>query len=231
MNWSEQRRREDATKAAAFTLVELLVTLTVVGILLALLLPAVTRSKAKAKEAVCTGNLRQVYSALHLYLGDNGGRFPAGFLWSGRFATNWNSNEFIGGRDGRDTNCPPARLRPLFPYMGASEAFRCPFDVGYDVVTKGVPTDTPCFMNRPEGLTAIAIALIFFVCTGIAREDQDPPTEWLTASVVRECHHLFSSMGMCKSSTVPFPTAELRQEWNGGNGSHKRTQVTNKSIG
>ena len=136
MNRREQRRREDA-KTAAFTLAELLVTITVVGILLALLLPTVTRSRAKVKEAVCTGNLRQVYSALHLYTADNGGRFPAGFLWSGRIATAWNSKEFIGGREGRDTNCPPARVRPLFPYLGASDVFKCPFDVGYNVVTKG----------------------------------------------------------------------------------------------
>src|SRR5215831_3591063 len=117
MNRREERSGEDANKAVAFTLVELLVTLAVVGILVALLLPALTRSQAKAREAVCISNLRQVYSGLHLYTADNQGRFPAGFLWSGRIATVWNSNEFLGGRSGRDTNCPPARVRPLFLYL------------------------------------------------------------------------------------------------------------------
>jgi len=121
----------------AFTLVELLATLAVVAILAALLSPSVGRSKAKAKEALCTSNLEQLYSGIHLYVLDNAGRFPAGFMWSGRFAKIWNSKEFIGGRDGRDTNTPPARARPLFPYLGPSEVFRCPADVGIDEMTKG----------------------------------------------------------------------------------------------
>ena len=125
------------SRRTAFTLVELLVTLAVVGVLLALLLPALTRAKAKAKEALCTNNLRQINSGIHLYLADNGGRFPAGFRWAGGLASVWNSNEFIGGRDGRDTNFPPARVRPLYPYLGASEVFRCPADVGFDDKTKG----------------------------------------------------------------------------------------------
>jgi type II secretory pathway pseudopilin PulG len=138
---SGQAKRPQAipseNQSLAFTLVELVVTVAVVAILVALLLPAVARSKAKAKETLCTSNLRQIYSGLHLYLPDNGGRFPAGFLWPGPIAQVWNSKEFIGGRDGRDTNAPPGRLRPLFPYLGPSAVFRCPADVGYDEVTKG----------------------------------------------------------------------------------------------
>jgi prepilin-type N-terminal cleavage/methylation domain-containing protein len=124
----------------AFTLVELLVTLTVIGVLAALLLPELSRAKAKAKETLCSSNLQQLYSGLHLYLGDNAGRFPAGFLWHGQVAEVWNSNEFVGGKNGRDTNAPPARVRPLFPYLGPSEVFKCPADVGYDVISKdGLP--------------------------------------------------------------------------------------------
>ncbi len=127
----------DARVQAAFNLVELLVTLATVGVLVALLLPAMARSKARAKEAVCAGNLKQVYLGLQLYLPDNGSRFPAGFLWPGRVAQVWSSKEFLGGQNGHDTNAPPARVRPLFPYLGASVVFRCPADVGYDSVTKG----------------------------------------------------------------------------------------------
>src|SRR6266853_1872549 len=103
------KRAFSQSQQAAFTSVELLTSVAVVAVLVALLFPTVARSRAKAKEAVCTSNLKQIYSGLHLYLSDNGGRFPAGFLWSGRVAKVWNSKELICWRDVRDTNAPPGR--------------------------------------------------------------------------------------------------------------------------
>ena len=44
----------------AFTLVELLVLVTIIGVLLALLLPGLARSKAKARQTQCIANLRQL---------------------------------------------------------------------------------------------------------------------------------------------------------------------------
>ena len=52
----------------AFTLVELLVVLAVIGVLAALLLPALTRSQAAAKRMQCVGNLRQLGVAGRLYI-------------------------------------------------------------------------------------------------------------------------------------------------------------------
>src|SRR6266850_770696 len=128
---------------AAFSLVELLVVLVVVGVLAALLLPAVTRSKNKAKETQCVSNLKQIYVGFLMYPPDNSGRCPAGFLWQERV---WTSADFIGGKDGRDTNAPPTRVRPLFPYLGASEVFRCPADVGIELTNQGgVLMEPSCF--------------------------------------------------------------------------------------
>ena len=64
----------------AFTLVEMLVIIAIIGILSALLLPVLARSKASARCAVCQGNLRQLGLAVELYWGDNAGNgFP---LWT-----------------------------------------------------------------------------------------------------------------------------------------------------
>ena len=52
----------------AFTIVELLVVITIIGILAALLLPTLSRAKAKAQTVVCMNNLKQLTIAFHHYV-------------------------------------------------------------------------------------------------------------------------------------------------------------------
>jgi prepilin-type N-terminal cleavage/methylation domain-containing protein/prepilin-type processing-associated H-X9-DG protein len=62
-----------------FTLIELLAVVAIIGILAAILLPALARSRETARRASCLANLSQLGLAFHLYAQENDGELP----WSG----------------------------------------------------------------------------------------------------------------------------------------------------
>ncbi len=64
-------------RRVGFTLVELLVVIAIIAILMALLMPAISRAKMKANQTSCLNNMRQLTLAATMYANDYNEEFPA----------------------------------------------------------------------------------------------------------------------------------------------------------
>ncbi|MCX7598815.1 MAG: DUF1559 domain-containing protein [Armatimonadetes bacterium] len=69
-----------------FTLIELLVVIAIIAILASILFPVFSRARAKARQAACMNNLKQLGTAFHMYCQDYDELLPSWCFWAGAFS-------------------------------------------------------------------------------------------------------------------------------------------------
>lgn len=135
-----------------FTLVELLVVVSIIGILTSLLLPSLSNAREKTKKAVCVSNLKQIGVAVQLYLTSNEDYFPP--MQTGVHKYGWL------GKKGTGTDfdlSPKQRLLNMYlvdwPADDSAEVevAKCPSDTAlYDGTGSSYPANTSG--NMPKTL-------------------------------------------------------------------------------
>jgi prepilin-type N-terminal cleavage/methylation domain-containing protein/prepilin-type processing-associated H-X9-DG protein len=128
--WSTESPRH------AFTLIELLVVIVIIGSLAGILLPALSRAKAKAHGIFCLNNTRQLTLAWVMYADDHGGRLAYNLGGDVSRSTvapktplNWVNNLLNWELDSDNTNTATITDASLAAYISkAVNAYKCPAD-------------------------------------------------------------------------------------------------------
>src|SRR5215210_6132450 len=128
-------------ECCAFTLVELLVVIAIIGILVALLLPAIQAARESARRSQCINNLKQLGIACHLLV-DTYGYFPSG---------GW-SDHWVGCPDqGAGRNQPGSWAYSLLPFIeetaraDVGKGFKCGDPSSRAAIGNMVAVNVPIF--------------------------------------------------------------------------------------
>ena len=192
-------------------MIELLVSIAVIGILAALLLPAVSRSKLPARSAKCASNLHQFIVAAQLYWDDNSGN---SFAYSGQASSNGTTYWFgwLGAGPEETRPFSPA-AGPLYSYLGAGVDF-CP-SFNYRSSQFKLKALTPTcdyglnlyLSSPPVNIRRLPPARLALLADSAQVNDFQPPAS-ASHPMFEEFYYIDNEMG----DPSPQPNAQFRHE-------------------
>ncbi len=145
-------RKAGHDRRRAFTLIELLVVIAIIGVLVALLLPAVQAAREAARRAQCINNLKQIGLALHNYHGALGS-FPVGFLSpTGPVPTTTSASQYRW-----------SVLAQMTPFLEQTNLFST-FNFNFPIAYKPSGAGSPFWPFYPANTTAMATSVAMFLC-------------------------------------------------------------------
>ena len=130
--------RQPAARQCGFTLIELLVVIAIIAILAAMLMPALSKARAKAQAVYCMSDQKQLTLAWIMYADDNGDRLPPNASGSGNAAQHgWVEGWLDFNAGNRDnTNTLYLLNAKIGPYTKSTGIYKCPADI-YDCIISG----------------------------------------------------------------------------------------------